>query len=697
MSNIRRLSVGARVIYDGERWQVTAFDGSSAVLERAGAPSVHILVSALAAQPGFRFVEDSGPDLDSLGPTFDSMTPDEYRDLRETEGHLRELKTGYRSGSASRALPGEPRVEYVPSLPMKVRAEAKSLEVGVSARTLRRLAEKYAAEGLSGLVDSRAHRSSLPLGRTDARWVDLAREVLSEFVDASQPPVLHVIDKINARARAQYGTDVQLPSERTARRVLAEASRGQNAFSGSSAKQKRSIAGRPGAPYGRLRSDRLGQYILLDTTPLDVFAMDPVTLKWVGLQLTVAMDLCTRCITGLRLSPRSANSVDAALVLYETVRPGSRSHTSGGILPYGGVPDTVFVTYDPEASADEGLPGTAIETIVIDHGKMYTSEHVRAICDRLDISIQPAREYTATDKAPLERFFRTLREDLLAALPGYKGPDVYSRGRNVEDFAYYFSHELEAIIREWVVKRYHQRLHTGLCEPSVPGLELSPKEMWDLTAARTGSLNFPARPDMVYDFLPVAWRTIQHYGVEVNGLRYDGPGLESYRDATSPFPRKDGKWPIRFDPDDASRVFFQRPDDMTWVELQWIHLTEFPVTFSVDAFQYARRLAAAEGRHPDDRTTLAELLERCEAGLARNPRERKIALRRSEQDAAMLRKEKVVPETPDASPVEGAWEALSAKRLSWPAKPSETREGDDDVEEELSDEEFYASALPVEL
>ena len=36
------------------------------------------------------------------------------------------------------------------------------------------------------------------------------------------------------------------------------------------------------------------------------------------------------------------------------------------------------------------------------------------------------------NKGPLERFFRTIREDLLQALPGYKGPDVHSRGLDPE-------------------------------------------------------------------------------------------------------------------------------------------------------------------------------------------------------------------------------------------------------------------------
>ena len=37
---------------------------------------------------------------------------------------------------------------------------------------------------------------------------------------------------------------------------------------------------------GRLRATRPGEYVVLDTTPLDVFAMEPVTMRWVGVELT---------------------------------------------------------------------------------------------------------------------------------------------------------------------------------------------------------------------------------------------------------------------------------------------------------------------------------------------------------------------------------------------------------------------------
>lgn len=88
--------------------------------------------------------------------------------------------------------------------------------------------------------------------------------------------------------------------------------------------------------------------------------MEPVTLRWVRCELTLAMDLYPRCITGLRLSPVSTKSVDAALVLFEALRPDSRQHTSGGLLPYAGLPDLVVA-----GDGTAGLAAVAAETVVV--------------------------------------------------------------------------------------------------------------------------------------------------------------------------------------------------------------------------------------------------------------------------------------------------------------------------------------------
>ena len=69
---------------------------------------------------------------------------------------------------------------------------------------------------------------------------------------------------------------------------------------------------------------------------------------------------------------------------------------------------------------------------MVDHGKVYLSDHTAATCRRLGISIQPAIPLKPTDKPAIERFFRTLRTGLLDKLPGYKGPNIASRGLDVE-------------------------------------------------------------------------------------------------------------------------------------------------------------------------------------------------------------------------------------------------------------------------
>jgi len=521
---------------------------------------------------------------------------------------------------------------------------------------VRRWVGAFRESGTAGLVDGRWLRGADVLSGVDERWLAMCRAVVGEHAEASRPTKELVLARIAARLDEQHGPGrVPVPGVKKARRVLEEITRGSNAFTGST-KGKRSIAARPQGVYGRLRATRPGEYLLLDTTPLDVFAMEPLTLRWVRVELTIAMDLFSRSIVGLRLAPASTKAVDAAVVLFETLHPGSRRSTGAGLLPYAGLPQLVVVdgesvqvatssTSAPSTSAPpesvsgsgSGLPGVAAETVVVDHGKIYLSRHLLAVCERLAISVQPARPLTPTDKAAVERFFRTLGEGLLAALPGYKGPDIHSRGADPEGCTYFFLDELEQVIREWVAEIYHRRPHAGLVESHVPGLELSPEQMFEAGIARAGRLRIPTHPGLVFDFLPTAWRTIQHYGVEVHGLRYNGPALTAYRNRTSPFTGAHaGKWPVRYDPDDVCRLYFQDPADQGWHELAWEHAEDVGVPFSAETLAYARRLALASGRHGDERRALADLLHRWDAGLVRHPAERRMAVRASQQRHARL-------------------------------------------------------------
>ena len=58
-----------------------------------------------------------------------------------------------------------------------------------------------------------------------------------------------------------------------------------------SAKQLRSRAEGLHGVLGRLRADRPGQFVELDTTRLDVFALDEATGQWMNTELTLRGDI----------------------------------------------------------------------------------------------------------------------------------------------------------------------------------------------------------------------------------------------------------------------------------------------------------------------------------------------------------------------------------------------------------------------
>jgi putative transposase len=400
----------------------------------------------------------------------------------------------------------------------------------------------------------------------------------------------------------------------------------------------------------------------------------------------------------------STKAVDVAGVLHQAVLPQALPETvsAEGRWPYHGLPQRVVFT---ENQPEQEGPVYAPETLVVDHGKAFLSTHIISVCTRLGISIQPAQPRKPTDKPTVERFFKTLREGLIQYLPAYKGPDVYSRGEAVEDAAFFYLHELENAIREWTALVYHRSKHDGLAVPEWPHLDLSPNDMYEVGLARAGLLRIPATPDLAYDFLDTVPRTIQHYGVEFAGLRYNGKGLRDYRNARSPYGGTlNGRWPIRVNPDDVRYVWFQDPEDHRWHRLDWEHAPAIGAPFSFEAAQYARRLSLRPDRLADPTVALGELLARWDTGMVNDRRERRMAARLGAEHAALA--------IPDG-PAEQAAALPAVARLTddrdgpvlrlvadGPAEaepPALVGDDDEDGEEIFDDPDadFYADAFEV--
>ncbi|MGL6236433.1 MAG: helix-turn-helix domain-containing protein [Segniliparus sp.] len=701
-----RMGVGTRLIYDGETVEVVELlptkAGNEVVLKSHSTNQIlRVAVRELLHSDAAKIIPDTpGASADEpaepASVILAELSKPEIQRVNERAGHIREVLTGYRSGSSELASPEEPRPEYNPALPLEARYAAKAAELDVSDRTLKRWTQDFRQIGEAGLVDKRGLPSAKTPSKVDQRWAETALEVMVEHTDQSKPSRTMVINRTNARVAARYGEGtVVLPSRATAFRMLEDLERRHPTFR-LSTKRNRDIADRPSAAYGKLRPTRPGEYLLLDTTRLDVFALDPVTLRWVQAELTVGMDWYTRCVTGIRITPVSTKSVDAVAMLYQSYRPPSagKDWPASAVWPEHGVPRSVLVDREALDSHLKGSsgPGIVPESIVVDHGKVYISEHMTSVCQRLGISVQPVRLRTGRDKGPVERFFRTLREDLLQALPGYKGPDVHSRGVDPEGDAFFYLDELEAIVREWVAVVYHHRPHDSLVDPGVPGLRMSPASMFEHGVARAGYIEAPRDPDLAYEFLPVEWRTIQHYGVEIGGRRYNGPALDPYRNMTSPHTSvAKGRWPIHTVPDDITRVFFRDPGTREWGALTWEHAPNLTMPLSEDALWFARKLAAAKYTYPDDRLAVADLLERWSLGLGSTLVERRMALRLAREQNALLAAQEPAADEVSVLP--------SVRRLlELPEEPDEPVPDDPepelgDDEEDLDEDDFYADAL----
>jgi len=138
------------------------------------------------------------------------------------------------------------------------------------------------------------------------------------------------------------------------------------------------------------------------------------------------------------------------------------------------------------------------ERLYVDNGANYRSHHLALVCAKLGIALIHARPYRPQGKGKIERFFRTLRAQLLTRLA-------------TED-----TQSLEALNRRlhvWLQSEYHHSPHRGLEGQT-------PLERWAQTAAE---VRFPETGlDLDELFLFETTRKVQKdRTVSLNGTLYE--------------------------------------------------------------------------------------------------------------------------------------------------------------------------------
>jgi hypothetical protein len=660
----------------GETDTVAALDSAMVVLADVTGAVREVPTAGLLSDPGLELVSASRVPM-APQPALERLPAETVEAARWWERHLAEVITGVPPESP----PGtRPHPAYDPaSRSLRQRELAKHQElvlaghrVGLS--TLKRLRGRYERQGLWGVIDHRASRQHSPVGWADPRVVEATRRAIAEETDRSTGTVGRLrrrVAQLLAEAAAETGDAAPpVPPERTFYRLVARLAAGKHTFG--SARTRRSLAKQPEGPFGTVTAARPGEWTQIDSTPLDVRVVhDDGTVDRV--ELTGLVDQATRTIAAAVLRP-TTKAVDAALLLAraltpEPMRPGwtDALRLTRSVLPY-----QSLTAIDERLEHAAARPVIVPETIVCDHGKAYLSATFRSACRSLGISLAPAHPDTPTDKPIVERTLGSVATLFAQHVAGYVGSSVERRGKNAEDGAVWSMAELQALLDEWIVAVWQNRPHDGLRDPLSPGKALTPNERYAALVDAAGYVPVPLGPEDYIELLPVTWRVINSYGVKVGLRTYDSGELNPYRRQHSGIEAKNGRWEVRYDPYDISRVWVRNHHHGGWLAAAWTHLRTAPVPFGEQAWNHARQLLAARGCDPATEAEIAaaaaDLFDRAGKGPGPGPGERAPA---KQQAAGGTR-------SPWSRRVAGRTAATAAPQWPRPAPaPAGTGQGED--------------------
>jgi len=293
-------------------------------------------------------------------------------------------RRGGRHDRASRVRPGPPQ----PRGPQR----AKAVELGVTSRTIESRRARYLGQGLWGLVDQRAVRAWEATGRADARLVDALREVIDAETDTSTGTRSRLMRRVVKRVEELHGLgEVPLPGRSTFHALMDRLTTGKHTFgSAVTRRQTAKPAGRDvhadvRRPARRTGPDRLHP----DRRDGAARRRAPGPRRH---------DHRRRCRYPHRLrrgaAPGRHQAVDAALLLAkmlvpEPMRPGwaNALRLSASRMPHARLLDV-----DARMREAAARPVIVPDQIVIDHGRVFVSETFDRACNRLGISVQPARK-----------------------------------------------------------------------------------------------------------------------------------------------------------------------------------------------------------------------------------------------------------------------------------------------------------------
>ncbi|MFI0162719.1 Mu transposase C-terminal domain-containing protein [Streptomyces albidoflavus] len=590
-----QLRLGARVRWQGGTYRVQVLQGCEVqlgCLDEDG-QDARALLSAVVGADDFAVVdEDTGPcEREQVADTsrLSLLSESEMKLVREWERHLREVDEGVFPDAEEGAAP---RPGYDPGrFTVRQRMAAKAAELKAlgfrhaSVGTVERRRRAYQARGVFGLVREIVPGS--PWGRTDERVVRLLRAEVAAGLGESDGDASRLYERLQAAVRREYAAeyDTLMISRATFYRLLKRLDISVDALHWPTDRRLDEANGAV-PPYTPTRALRLGEQVQIDSTGLDVLAIGDDG-RPVQVELTAAIDVVSRTIIGAMIVPkvpgrgprgrrvggRATRSFDAVLMLAQALapmpaRPGWSRHAlaENSQLPYADL-----VACDPRMAGAAARPVIRPRMVVVDHGKIFNSEHFDDVCRMLRIKVRPARERTATDKAIVESTFNAIKRRFSQHVAGYTGSDLRRRGKHVTEGPLWSLNELQDLLDEWIALDWQQKPHDGLRSPFLPGLAVSPNRMYATLVAAEGHVPLVLTAHENRKLLPFLHLKVTDKGVRINNRTYNSEALQEYKGRHTGIAGRGKRWQIRYSPYAPRYVWLWDHTKDGWVEAEFIH------------------------------------------------------------------------------------------------------------------------------
>jgi putative transposase len=255
---------------------------------------------------------------------------------------------------------------------------------------------------------------------------------------------------------------------------------------------------------GQVRVKRLLERVEIDHTPIDLWVVCHITRMALGRPwLTLVIDRMSRMVMGFYISFHAPSAYSVMYALRMAILP------KDALL--GGIPDI-----------QNPWPAHGLPTIVaMDNGPELHALALEAFARDGRFGLHYCGVAQPELKGGIERALGTLSHDLFHQMPGTVFHCIEARGDYPsESKAAIDINQLTRILIKWIVDVYHCTPHRGL-------MGLTPLKVWQAEEANA-VFELPAYPHQL-DLMvgQIAARTVFHYGVEYDGIKYNTPALGS--------------------------------------------------------------------------------------------------------------------------------------------------------------------------